>query len=92
LDRHQGEATASQLGWHPAEPSSYTVNLKENFIKKREKLQEGGLGQNPQKTKKKQQKKKRKKKQQTEEEKKKETPDYGNRERGNPLQSKKKSV
>jgi len=61
LDKHQGEATTSQLGWHPAEPPSYTVNLRENFIKKGEKVQEGGLGQNPQKPKKKQQKKKRKK-------------------------------
>jgi len=27
-DRHQGEVTTSQLGWHPNELPSYTVNLK----------------------------------------------------------------
>jgi len=32
---HQGEATTSQLGWHPVEPHSYTANLRDNFIKKR---------------------------------------------------------
>jgi hypothetical protein len=49
---HQGEATTSQLGWHPAEPPSYAATLRRNFIKKRVKiLHEGGLGQNPKKKK-----------------------------------------
>jgi len=51
LDRHQGEATTSQLGWHPVEPPSYAANLRENFIKKGEKKYKRGLGQNPQKNK-----------------------------------------
>jgi len=34
VDRHQGEATTSQLGWHPEEPLSPACQLKENFIKK----------------------------------------------------------
>jgi len=42
LDRHQGEVTTSQLGWHPAEPTSYVANLKEKFIKKRGKNTRGG--------------------------------------------------
>jgi len=49
MDRHQGESTTSQLGWHPDELPSYTAKLK--FIKKRGEIQEGGLGQNPQKRK-----------------------------------------
>jgi len=51
LERHQGEAMTSQLGWHPAEPSSYTANLREKFIKKRGKSTRGGIDQNPQKKK-----------------------------------------
>jgi len=42
LDRHQGEVTTTQLGWHPAEPPSYTANLRENFIKKRGKKYKRG--------------------------------------------------
>jgi len=53
LDKHQGEATTSQLGWHLAEPPSYAANLRENFIKKKGKrVQEGGLDQNLKKNKK----------------------------------------
>jgi hypothetical protein len=86
LDRQQGEATASQLGWHPAEPPSYTANLKEKFIKKRGKSTRGETRPKPSKNKEETTKK------ETANRKKKETPDYGNRERGNPLRSKKKSV
>jgi len=57
LDRHQGEATTSQLGWHPTEPPSYTVNLGKNFIKKKgEKITSEGTRPKPS-TKKKKQKK-----------------------------------
>jgi len=31
MGRHQGEATTSQLGWHPAEPPSFAAKLKEKF-------------------------------------------------------------
>jgi len=54
LDRHQGEATASQLGWHPAEPHPMSSISDKKLLKKGEKLHEGGLSQNPQKTKQKQ--------------------------------------
>jgi len=30
---HQGETTATQLGWHPVEPPSYAANLKKKNIK-----------------------------------------------------------
>jgi len=49
LDRHPGEATTSQLGWHPAEPPSYTADLRENFIKKRGKSTRGGTRPKPSK-------------------------------------------
>jgi len=56
--RHQGEATKSQLGWHPEEPPLYTANLIENFIKKNGKdVKDGGVGKNPQKKSKKARKK-----------------------------------
>jgi len=80
LDRHQGEATTSQLGWRPAEPTSYTANLKENFIKKRGKKYKRGTRPKPSK-----------RKEETTN-RKKETTLYGNQERGNPLRFKKKSV
>jgi len=51
LDRHQGEATTSQLGWHPVEPPSYTANLREKFIKKRGKSTRGGTRPKPPKNK-----------------------------------------
>jgi len=39
-DRHQGEATTSQLGWHPDElPPVLPIS---NFIKKREENTRGG--------------------------------------------------
>jgi len=34
---HQGEATTSQLGWHPTEPPSYAANLRKILLKKGEK-------------------------------------------------------
>jgi len=37
LERHQGEATTSQLGWHPAEPPFYVANLRKKILKKGEK-------------------------------------------------------
>jgi len=58
---HQGEATTSQLGWHPDELPSYTANLK-ILLKKGEKIQEGGLGQNPRRKYRKAKKKKTEKK------------------------------
>jgi len=42
VDKHQGEATTSQLSWYLDELSSYTANLK-IYIKKKGKIQEGGL-------------------------------------------------
>jgi len=40
MDRHQGEATTSQLGWHPNELPSYTGKLK-YYLKKGEKYMRG---------------------------------------------------
>ena len=61
MDRHQGEATVSQLGWHPAKPPSYTANFRENFIKKRGKSTREGTRPKPSKNKEKTTKKRKEK-------------------------------
>jgi len=48
VGKHQGEATTSQLGWHPIEPHPMPPNSGNKFyLKKREK--EGGTRQKPSK-------------------------------------------